>query len=350
MKNKKSRILLSYQDIGGMLRGRPLQQTLLAFAVIPIITVLSIVGILTSQSVDNNIHAEEGNQLAAEARYFSEIVDLTIGKKLVDIKSRAALLAELDLQNNPDKLAIWINAIQRTIPEYTWVGFASPEGSIIAASQKILLNQSVREREWFQKGLRQPTSIDVHEARLLEPYLPKRQSETPWRFIDVTAPVFHQDGRLMGVLGAHLSWDWLVAQHRRFSESLQRQRSAEIIVAGPDGTPRLLASELEKTNLQAQSSFQQANLGKTGWTKEVWPDQQTYLVGYTRNSGYGDDHQLGWVTLIRLPIDQTAVIAGPINAGIWTLITLVSLTFIVGSLALIRKTLRPVQKLVTEIN
>jgi signal transduction histidine kinase/CheY-like chemotaxis protein len=350
MKNKKSRILLSYQDIGGMLRGRPLQQTLLAFAVIPIITVLSIVGILTSQSVDNNIHAEEGNQLAAEARYFSEIVDLTIGKKLVDIKSRAALLAELDLQNNPDKLAIWINAIQRTIPEYTWVGFASPEGSIIAASQKILLNQSVREREWFQKGLRQPTSIDVHEARLLEPYLPKRQSETPWRFIDVTAPVFHQDGRLMGVLGAHLSWDWLVAQHRRFSESLQRQRSAEIIVAGPDGTPRLLASELEKTNLQAQSSFQQANLGKTGWTKEVWPDQQTYLVGYTRNSGYGDDHQLGWVTLIRLPIDQTAVIAGPINAGIWTLITLVSLIFIVGSLALIRKTLRPVQRLVTEIN
>ena len=162
-----------------MLRGRPIQQTLLAFAVIPIITVLSIVGILTSQSVDNNIHAEEGNQLAAEARYFSEIVDLTIGKKLVDIKSRAALLAELDLQNNPDKLAIWINAIQRTIPEYTWVGFASPEGSIIAASQKILLNQSVREREWFQKGLRQPTSIDVHEARLLEPYLPKRQSETP---------------------------------------------------------------------------------------------------------------------------------------------------------------------------
>ena len=226
-----------------MLRGRPIQQTLLAFAVIPIITVLSVVGILTSQSVDNNIHAEEGNKLAAEARYFSEIVDLTIGKKLVDIKSRAALLAELDLQNNPDRLAIWINAIQRTIPEYTWVGFASPEGSIIAASQKILLNQSVREREWFQKGLRQPTSIDVHEARLLEPYLPKRQSETPWRFIDVTAPVVHQDGRLIGVLGAHLSWDWLVAQHRRFSESLQRQRSAEIIVAGPDGTPRLLASE-----------------------------------------------------------------------------------------------------------
>ena len=106
MKNKKSRIPLSYQDIGGMLRGRPIQQTLLAFAVIPIITVLSVVGILTSQSVDNNIHAEEGNKLAAEARYFSEIVDLTIGKKLVDIKSRAALLAELDLQNNPDRLAI----------------------------------------------------------------------------------------------------------------------------------------------------------------------------------------------------------------------------------------------------
>lgn len=350
MKHKGSRIRFRYRDVVGLLRDRPLQQTLLAFAITPIITVLAIVGILTSRSVEKNIHVEEGNKLASEARYFSEILDLTIGKKLMDIKSRAGLLAELGLQNDSSRLAAWVNGIQRTIPEYTWVGFANPQGSIVASSQKILLNQSVREREWFQRGLRQPTSIDVHEARLLEPYLPRRASETPWRFIDVTSPVFLQDGTLIGVLGAHLSWDWLVAQHRRFSESLQRQRSAEIIVAGPDGSPRLLAAELEKMSLHKQFSFQQATLGKTGWTKEAWPDGQTYLVGYTRNSGYGEDHQLGWVTLIRLPIHQTAIITDPINIGIWSLITFVSVIFVFGSLALVRKTLHPVQQIVNEIN
>ena len=49
---------------------------------------------------------------------------------------------------------------------------------------------------------------DVHEAVLLASLLAQRANGEPYRFVDIAVPVRDSAGKLLGVLGGHLNWDW----------------------------------------------------------------------------------------------------------------------------------------------
>lgn len=310
--------------------------------------VLGMLGLLITQLATRNIEREEGNKLAAEAKFFAEFTDLTIGRQLIDLQSRAALAATLNLVEQPKKFFQWIDKVQESIPEYTWIGFADRQGVIQVSTSKHQIGQHVADRHWYQSAKSQPTTIDVNDITPTSGLTSKRVGD-PWRFIDVAAPVRTAQGQYLGVLGAHLSWDWLVGQHRRFSESLLRERHAEIIVADSQGVVRLVAPGVQKGSLRDLESFQRAQRRESGWVKERWPDEREYLVGYTFNPGYGEYHQLGWVTLIRLPVESLTTLISPAIAGVWLLIGGAVALFAAGIVVLGRFALVPLQNLVHDI-
>ncbi|MFZ9346428.1 MAG: PDC sensor domain-containing protein, partial [Burkholderiaceae bacterium] len=203
--------------IGGQQAARPLRQRVLLAVVGSTIVLLGVLGITITQINLARLEREEGNTLLANARYFAELLDMTIGRQLMDLESRATLLPILALHQEPAKLATWLTTIQAKIPEYTWIGFANAKGQIVASGNQILRDHDVTRREWFQAGQQQARTLDLHDAQLLSAHMPVRIDGQPWRFIDLVAPVRHRNGTLLGVLGAHLSWDWLIAQHQRFS-------------------------------------------------------------------------------------------------------------------------------------
>ena len=221
--------------------GRPLRTTLLLLILLPLIAALIALGWAMMHSARSTISDSEGQKLAAQAQAIAEIIDTTIGQRLDDLRSRAALLPALRLHERPDLLELWINTIQQHVPEYTWIGFADRTGMIRSANQGMLVGKNVADRDWFQQGLARPTTVDLHEAVLLADLLGQNPSGGPWRFIDLATPVRDASGRTLGVLGAHLSWDWLLAQHKRFLQSIPKHLHAEIIVLGEDGTTRLMA-------------------------------------------------------------------------------------------------------------
>ncbi len=329
--------------------GRPLRTTLLLLILLPLIAALIALGWAMMHSARSTISANEGQKLSAQARAIAEIIDTTIGQRLDDLRSRAALLPALRLHKHPDLLALWIDTIQQHVPEYTWIGFADRTGIVRAANQGMLAGKNVHDREWFQEGLKRSTTVDLHEAVLLADLLGQNPSGGPWRFIDLATPVRDTSGTTLGVLGAHLSWDWLLAQHKRFLQSIPKHLHAEIIVLGDDGTTRLMAPAAHAGEYAHLQSVQQARAGKQGWLREQWPDGRHYLVGYVRNPGYGSHHQLGWITLVSLPDEEVNAEISPVITGIWVALTLTGLMFLAALALLLNKTLGPIEAMASAI-
>ena len=126
--------------------GRPLRSTLLLLALLPLIGALIALGWAMMHSARSTISANEGQKLSAQAQAIAEIIDTTIGQRLDDLRSRAALLQALRLHERPDLLSLWIDTVQQHVPEYTWIGFADRTGMIRAANQGMLVGKNVLER------------------------------------------------------------------------------------------------------------------------------------------------------------------------------------------------------------
>lgn len=332
----------SLSGLPSLRSGLRLRTTVLVSSAIALAVTLFVLGMAMSRFTLQAIEKEEGNKLAAEAKYFAELLDLTIGQQLMDLRARAAVLPQLGLHRNPAKLSPWLSAIQKDFSDATWIGFADASGAVVASTGNALLGKSVADREWFIRGARQPVTVDLHPGLLLGPSLPAR-ADGPWRFIDLASPVRDAQGGLLGVLGTHLSWDWLISHHQRFSDSLSRNRHADIVVVGVDGLTRLTSPTSRVHTLGELESFQRAASGESGWIRERWPEGQTFVVGYTRNPGYGESHQLGWVTLIRLPEEHIGELASPALWAVWIAIVVANLVLLMAVLFLLKLAIKPIE-------
>ena len=328
---------------------RPLRSQLMSATVGPMLIGLVALGAMISVATLTRLEREAGNALASKAHYFAELLDMTVGRQLMDLQSRAALLPQLGLQEKPIKLAQWLTTIQDSIPEYAWIGYANTQGLIVASGNHVLEGYSVAERDWYRQGQHQAKSIDLHDAKLLTALLPERDDGQPWRFIDVTAPVRRPDGLLLGVLGAHLSWDWLIAQQQRFTASLRLPHRVDVIVTSADGSPRLMGPGLDASGARRLTSHQRAVYGESGWVRETWPDGQTYLVGFTKNPGFGDGHQLDWITLIRAPLREAVPLSHRSVLSIWMVVVGAALLFLFATRLLLNRSLTPIERLMRDI-
>lgn len=327
---------------------RPLSTVLPAMAVIIMAGLLIVLGLIMAKSAREGAQNEAGGKLAIEAKTFSGLLDQSINAELADLESRANSIAALELHQTPEKLRAWLDGIQQKIPEYTWIGFADHKGVIRASSGGLLTGQSVSGRDWFEQGLLSPTTIDLHEAKLLAPYLPAR-TDGPWRFIDLATPLKNLQGDSLGVIGAHLSWDWLMALQKRFSAMLPLPQGAEVMVAGKDGQIRLTGLPSQNWPLGELKSFQQAASQPSGWVRETWPDGKDYFVGFAKSPGGIAGRELGWVTLIRIPAEAFEQAADHAATGIWALVVATIVLFYVGIRLVLRVALLPVRQLVSQV-
>ena len=238
------------------------------------------------------------NQIASTADHFADALDRGMAERFREVK----LLARSEpLRDNVAKDYGAVRSIfsrrKATLPEIAWIGFATPDGTVRAASDGLLEGVSVAERPWFAEGLKRAWVGDLHEAKLLATKLAPHPRGEPFRFVDVTAPVLNQAGAVVGVVGAHLSWTW--AEEVRNDLLGSNEGATRALILSSDGEvvlgPRVGARPFTAEQIAFMKERRRGTLVSNG-------DGGPTLDGFAIAAGFRDYPGLGWIVVAQQPV------------------------------------------------
>lgn len=266
---------------------------------------------LTDRSWRESRREQAGQQLAAEARFFDGLVRMGLLRELRTVEAQAALFAEQPSLSTGVGAQAWLTTEQRFWPQVSWAGLATSDGQVLAATQGLVVGESVATTAWFQRGRIQPHLQDLQASAPLEPSSSSKADARPQRFIELSAPLRRPDGVVLGVLGTHLSADWLRSQLAELAATSNLPAGSLLMLMGPDHTLRMSSGSDDvpwQSGDAAWSSVQLAQTGAKGWRVETGHDGKAWLVGYHASQGAGLYEALGWTVLVAQP--ESAVMAG----------------------------------------
>ena len=200
-----------------------------------------------------------------------------------------------------------LEQLQESYSDYSWIGFARPDGTVLASTQGLLEGASVAKRPWFIKGLKGPTVEDVHEAQLLAKLLGPRPLGEPFQFVDIAFPVHSETGNILGVLAAHLSWDFAAALRQSLMTTVDPDNGLELMILARDGTP-LLGREAGSPPFTAERLEELRQLKSGTFIEDSNPTRRLAAFAVV-NSG-ADYPGLGWLVVASLP---AAIALAPVH-------------------------------------
>lgn len=190
---------------------------------------------MVSQSLKSHIQKEKIIFLQQISNELTNTFNRGLFERQHDIENMAILPQFRNPTNNNEDRRLFLEKLQNSYEYYAWIGFANTEGIVEVATGKLLEGEKVNERPWFIEGLKSIFIGDVHEAKLLARKLPPLPSGEPLRFMDVSIPVYSEQGSLTGVLGAHLSWNWIEDVEDSLVENIPNDQQIQILIIANDG-------------------------------------------------------------------------------------------------------------------
>lgn len=268
-------------------------------------------------------------------------LNLVTSSAVADVRLLADL-PQVRSFDEPDAARRVLDSLQRGFADYAWIGVADAGGRVVAATNRMLEGAQVDGRPWFKAGLKGVQATDYHPALLLNKLLPK--SIDPWRFIDMSAPLVGDDGVVRGVVGVHMSWQWVRNRAHELLTPALRQYGAEVLVVRADGTVLLGPAELVEKKIDSPG-LRLAQGGGTGSLREEWPDGKIYLTGYSRTGTDGDPATLRWAVLVRHTEDAALAEARTLERRMIGLSVLMAAMLAMCAALLARRLTRPMDAL-----
>lgn len=257
---------------------------------------------LVGHTMTRQAETDIGRNLAELAFQTTDKLDRGMYERYREVK----LMAERYEITNPDvpvaaKRAV-LDRMQSTHPYYAWIGLTDNRGTVKIASKGLLENKDVSARPWFAAAYEGVHLHDVHEAVLLAKLLPNPGGE-PKRFFDIAFPYHSPDGRTLGVFGTHLSWQWAADVERSVLRPLSERKAVDTLILSKENVVLLGPKAYVEKQLD-QESFKRAVRDQTGSIIETWPDGKRYLVGYSHSVGHESYPGLGWIVVVRQPLEE----------------------------------------------
>ncbi len=249
--------------------------------------------VVTASSATADKRAVEGLRSAGQQAGTSLARALYVPWREVD--GLAAMGRDDDLNG---AFRIRLDTAKKLDDRLSCLGVAGPNGRVIAAADGTLEGQDVGERAWFRSGLDGPFAGDVREAVLLQRLLPRGPANEPLRILDFATPMRRAaDGALLGVVGAHISWNMV----RDLVREAARPEKADILLVSRDGTVIVGPLGLEGTRIQHLRGVLAAGQGVVAAAEEEWPDGGRHLSVTMPVPGHRNMPGFGWSLILRQP-------------------------------------------------
>ncbi|MBW8312071.1 MAG: diguanylate cyclase [Rhizobium sp.] len=252
---------------------------------------------LVERAASQKLQDDIGLRLQANALALADHMDEGLYERLNDMRALALLPGVDDPVANQALLRDLFDLMQLNYPDYAWIGVADADGRVQVASRGLLEGVDVSSRPWFQSGRREPHVGNLHEVVLLAKLLPSDGDE-PLRLIDISAPIHDDHGVVIGVMGAHLSWQWAENLRQALVQPMLATDPVEVFFLDKDNTIILGPPPWRGQRLDVPSA-QAVREGRRGSVLETWPDGQRYLTGHAPTLGRDPFDSLGWTVLVR---------------------------------------------------
>lgn len=253
------------------------------------------------QSVKSKVEEDQSFLLRQISNELINNFDHSMYKRSIDVRNMSKLSEfrkEGEYKNNRGFL---LNELQESYEGYAWIGFADVEGIVEVSTKGILEQVNVSKRPWFMEGLKKGFIGDVHEAKLLANKLPPLPNGEKLRFLDVAYPVYNEQNQVIGVLGAHLSWQWIENLSNSLMQSIPKHKQIEIFIISKDGKiiydseekseGKLINDIIPSIDLEQPLSISQ---------KQNFQGVE-YLISHHRDKGYLTYQGLGWHIIVKQP-------------------------------------------------
>jgi diguanylate cyclase (GGDEF)-like protein len=264
-------------------------------------TVVLLVGLLATAAAFvsyANTAALVNSKLASVAATTSGRLDRYMAVRQQEVRLFTKLEPMQKLwQDDPATLRKSLEQLQGTFADFAWIGFARPDGVVAASTGGLLQGASVAERPWFKAGLHDLTIGDVHEAKMLSALLAQRANGEPHRFVDIALPVRDGEGKLLGVLGAHLNWDWATALIADVEEN-DGDTDTTLSVVSRNGMV-LVGSGAHEAKF-ANNRLADVLAARSGTLSET-VGNDSVLTAFFVGNGYRDYQGLNWIVTASQP-------------------------------------------------
>jgi diguanylate cyclase (GGDEF)-like protein len=307
------------------------------FAGLSLLVLLS-VGFYVGHIATGQVKQASGNTLLSTAKSAATLLGTQLRERQLEIflLSREPHLVRGNL-DDPDILPS-MELRTQSHSEYAWMGVADTSGKVRQAVQGLLVNQSVKERPWFKAGLQGPYTGDPHEAVLLAKLLPADASGELMRFIDFAAPIQTADGTVVGVLSAHVHWNWMT----RIVESaiLREGASAdlEVLIVNGDGAVLYPQQQVGEQHPELLGAFQKQG-NRPGWSVDNGYVSSVLAIPTPPAA------RLAWYIVVRQPLNTALQPARILLYKLLVLGVLAALAFGVVAYFLAQHMSRPIEQL-----
>ncbi|MFD1626032.1 diguanylate cyclase domain-containing protein [Azospirillum griseum] len=248
-------------------------------------------GLFVGTQSEQVLNREVGNSMMGVAQSLAHQLDATMWARANQIAS----LARIDALKDPSVAQATIEELKRRDPTIAWIGMTNLSGTVLTASNGLLVGLNIASRPVHAEGLKGLFVGDVHEAVALKGKIPHLPGENP-KFVDVSAPLLGADGKPVGVLAVHYSWEWTRTTMRELTDPLRDRDGLTVYILAADGTVLLGPEDaIGKPLPHATLAF------RDGWESGLWSDGVRYVTGIAHGKGVHDYAGLGWTVLARQP-------------------------------------------------
>ncbi|SMC22180.1 HAMP domain-containing protein [Andreprevotia lacus DSM 23236] len=265
-----------------------------AFAIVAALIVLTLSSVLERLSAEMVTADIDRSLYALSDRMHDELTN-GLEARLRDVSVIAQIKQIRDPATPAEDNRAILQQLKQNYAEYAWIGMADPQGKVHYAADHLLDGADVSARPWFKAGLKGPFIGDVHEAKLLAKLLPPPASGEPLRFLDVSYPIYDLQGKLSGVIGAHLSFEWARSVEQKIFGPMS-QHGVQAFMLAANGKVILAPNGLEGVALPELKGPIHSSVLR-------WPDGKEYLTSLLQTRSDGPA-QLGWQILVRQPADR----------------------------------------------
>ena len=265
-----------------------------------------LVGFYSNTVSNKQLEINSGESLIKLSKRVNDILDREMLERYREMKFASSLPVMTSENSTIEEKREFIQKIKDNYNHHEWIGYALVDGTVQVGTNEYLEGKNVKARPWHPNGLVSPYIGDVHDALLLAKLLPNNSGEAIY-FSDVAFPVISKEGKTLGVLCTHLTWQWT----RDVIRSIQKEHGVEIFLLSKDGLILVGPENTERTNISEVSSnvAQSFESDKASYKIIDWNNNFEYLTASSVSNGFEEYKGFSWKVIVRQPLDDAFRIA-----------------------------------------